>query len=153
MRLIDADTLKKKIREDYHPMDEIPFFEIMHIISNAETIISLDESDVGIINNELIHDTGYTDEEYNELFENDTVYLLGIEGKVVFECGAWGWASFENCVPWDELEKRIPNNNSPAFVYNDNFVSFWELKWNFDNGDDWNGVPYIKKESKSGAGI
>lgn len=38
MRLIDANALKKKIRKDYHPMDEIPFFEIMHIISNAPTI-------------------------------------------------------------------------------------------------------------------
>ena len=38
MRLIDADALKKKIRKDYHPMDEIPFFEIMHIISNAPTV-------------------------------------------------------------------------------------------------------------------
>lgn len=38
MRLINADALKKKIRKDYHPMDEIPFFEIMHIISDAPTI-------------------------------------------------------------------------------------------------------------------
>ena len=38
MRTIDADALKKKICREYHPMDEIPFFEIMHIISNAPTI-------------------------------------------------------------------------------------------------------------------
>lgn len=37
-RCIDADALKKKIRKDYHPTDEIPFFEIMHIISDAPTI-------------------------------------------------------------------------------------------------------------------
>lgn len=38
MRTIDADALKKKICREYHPMDEIPFFEILHIISNAPTI-------------------------------------------------------------------------------------------------------------------
>lgn len=38
-RFIDADKLKKKIRRTYHPMDDIPFFEIMHIISNAPTVI------------------------------------------------------------------------------------------------------------------
>lgn len=33
--LISREALKKKIRKDYHPMDEIPFFEIMHVISDA----------------------------------------------------------------------------------------------------------------------
>lgn len=27
----------------------------------------------------------------------------------------------------------------------DNFISFFELKWNFDDGDDWDGVPFIRK--------
>lgn len=80
----------------------------------------------------------------DELFEGDTIYLLGVEGKVVKEHGAWGWASHEY-VPWDELEKMLPHGNSPAFCYCDNFISFWELKWNFDDGEDWNGVPFIKK--------
>lgn len=78
-----------------------------------------------------------------ELLEGETIYLLGVEGKVVMECGAWGWGSHEY-VPWEELEKRIPHNNQPRFCYCDNFISFWELKWNFDNGNDWDGVPFIK---------
>ena len=81
----------------------------------------------------------------DELHEGDTIYLLGVEGKVCYDCGAWGWGSHEY-VPWDELEKKIPNNNTPTFCYNDNFISFWELKWNFDNGCDWDGVPFIRKE-------
>lgn len=78
-----------------------------------------------------------------KLYEGDTIYLLGVEGTVRRENGAWGWASAEY-VPWKELEAKLPHNNSAAFCYCDNFVSFWELKWNFDDGEDWDGVPFIR---------
>ena len=78
-----------------------------------------------------------------KLMEGDTVYLLGVEGYVTQESGAWGWGSHEY-VPWEDLEDKIPNNNRPDFCYCDNFVSFWELKWHFDDGYDWDGVPFIK---------
>lgn len=82
-------------------------------------------------------------EMYGEkLIEGDTIYLLGVEGTVTQECGAWGWGS-PRYVPWDELEKRTPHGNSADFCFCDNFVSFWELKWNFDDGYDWDGVPFI----------
>ena len=80
-----------------------------------------------------------------KLMEDDTIYLLGIEGRVRQECGAWGWGSAEY-VPWEQLQAKVPHNNNPAFCYCDNFISFWELKWNFDDGYDWDGVPYIKHE-------
>lgn len=83
----------------------------------------------------------------DEMYEGDTIYLLGVEGYVVKQCGAWGWGS-HNYVPWEELEKRIPHNNNPDFCYCDNFISFWELKWNFDDGEEWDGVPFIKKEGE-----
>lgn len=83
--------------------------------------------------------------EGGKLFEGDTIYLLGVEGHVVKECGAWGFGSHDY-VPWEEFEKRIPHNNHPNFCYCDNFISFWELKWNFDDGEDWDGVPFIRKE-------
>jgi len=86
--------------------------------------------------------------EGEELCKGDTIYLLGVEGEVCFDCGAWGWGSHEY-VPWDELEKKLPHNNSPLFCYCDNFISFWELKWNFDDGYDWDGVPFIKKEAEN----
>lgn len=85
-------------------------------------------------------------EEGEMLCKGDTIYLLGVEGTVCFDCGAWGWGS-HNYVPWEELEKKIPHNNHPYFCYCDNFISFWELKWNFDDGCDWDGVPFIKKEA------
>ena len=81
--------------------------------------------------------------EGGSLIEGDEICLLGVEGKVVQECGAWGWGSHEY-VPWEELEKLVPHNNTPRFCYCDNFISFWELKWNFDDGNDWDGVPFIK---------
>ena len=84
------------------------------------------------------------DSVYGEkLMEGDTIYILGVEGAVRQECGAWGWGSNEY-VPWEDLEDKIPHNNSPDFCYCDNFVSFWELKWNFDDGYDWDGVPFIR---------
>lgn len=83
-----------------------------------------------------------------ELYEGDTIYLLGVEGEVVNMCGAWGWGSHEY-VPWEELEKCIPHKNNPNFCYCDNFISFWELKWNFDDGFEWDGVPFIRKEGEA----
>lgn len=81
------------------------------------------------------------------LIEGDTIYLLGVKGKVVYDCGAWGWGSSEY-VPWDKLEKRIPHNNNPHFCYNDNFISFWELIWNFNDDFEWKGVPFISHINK-----
>lgn len=85
-----------------------------------------------------------------KLMEGDTVYLLGVEGYVSCEYGAWGWES-HNYVPWEQLEDRMPHDNAPTFCYCDNFISFWELKWNFDDGNDWDGVPYIKHCPNCGA--
>ena len=78
-----------------------------------------------------------------KLLEGDTIYLLGVEGVVKQECGAWGWASGKY-VPWEKLEEKMPHGNRPDFCYCDNFVSFWELKWAFDDGYDWDGVPFIR---------
>ena len=78
-----------------------------------------------------------------KLMEGDTIYLLGVEGVVKQEYGAWGWASVEY-VPWEKLEEKMPHGNRPNFCYCDNFVSFWELKWAFDDGSDWDGVPFIR---------
>lgn len=82
--------------------------------------------------------------EGEKLCKGDTIYLLGVKGTVCFECGAWGWGS-QYRVPWEELEKKIPHNNNPNFCYCDNFISFWELKWNYDDGLEWDGVPFIER--------
>lgn len=59
----------------------------------------------------------------------------------------WGSPRY---VPWEQLESKIPHNNQPSFCYCDNFVSFWELKWNFDDGYDWDGVPFISHKKPAG---
>lgn len=84
-----------------------------------------------------------------KLIDGDIIYLLGVEGVVRQECGAWGWGSW-NYVPWEQLESKMPHGNSPSFCYCDHFVSFWELKWNFDDGEDWDGVPYISHKADKG---
>ena len=83
--------------------------------------------------------TGVCDDNARELCVGDKVGLFGMTGTVVFECGAYG-IGFETLIDWDKIEEKIPEmtgcNNSPCFCYNDNFVSFWELLWNFNCGDD-----------------
>lgn len=131
MRVVDADKLTKRFRED---------------ADYSGGYIR------GVINQQIVYELwsglySESDEEEgdigNKLIEGDTIYLLGVEGEVRYECGAWGWGSV-NYVPWEELEKRVPHNNRPTFCYCDNFISFWELKWMFDDGNEWDGVPFIK---------
>lgn len=63
---------------------------------------------------------------------NDIVEMLGMGGIVKQECGAWG-VVFPQGVDWDkvnsEVDKRM--NQEPKFCGCDNFISFWELVWNF----------------------
>lgn len=95
---------------------------------------------VGTIGENIRTDyTGVYDNEAGEMKVGDTVNLFGMIGTVVFECGAYG-IGFTETIDWDVLERKIPEitgcNNSPCFCYNDNFISFWELLWNFNCEDD-----------------
>lgn len=68
---------------------------------------------------------------------SDAISLFDMNGKVVFERGAFGIA-FNDTIDWnriiDECTERTGNNT--YFTYNDNFVSFWELMWNFNDTED-----------------
>ena len=152
MRLIDADALAVDIKEcieaKYHNseyeqvqgletalecIDEAPNIEPERKTGEWSGLWSEPQDDNSIYGEKLM--------------EGDTIYLLGVEGVVKQECGAWGWESGEY-VPWEKLEKKMPHGNSPDFCYCDNFVSFWELKWAFDDGYDWDGVPFIRHGAK-----
>lgn len=67
------------------------------------------------------------------------VALFNMVGEVVFTCGAYG-IKFSDSINWDFLESKILEitgcNNTPYFCHNDNFISFWELMWNFNCEDD-----------------
>ncbi len=60
--------------------------------------------------------------------------LFNMRGKIVFEKGAFGIAIYPY-IKWDLLEDKVPYNNRSEFCYNDNFISLWELYWNFDQDD------------------
>lgn len=83
--------------------------------------------------------------EFCQIELGDEVDLLGQVGEIVFECGAYGVYVCSG-IDYDKLEKAIPEvtgcNNSPYFTYNDNFISLWELYWNFNGEDGY--IPVLK---------
>lgn len=80
------------------------------------------------------------------IYTGDMVDLFGMIGTVVFCCGAYG-IGFEETIDWNNIESKIFDvtgcNNTPHFCYNDNFISFWELLWNFNCEENHCGVVEI----------
>ena len=79
--------------------------------------------------------TGLNDKNGNGIWEGDIVDLFGMKGKVVQEFGAFGIA-FMKTIDYDLLETKMPFNNSANFCFNDNFISLWEIFWNYEQGDN-----------------
>ena len=79
--------------------------------------------------------TGLIDKNGVNIFEGDIVDLFGMKGKVVQECGAFG-IGFMKTIDYDLLESKIPFNNSAIFCFNDNFISLWEVFWNYEQDDN-----------------
>ena len=77
--------------------------------------------------------TGVCDTNVQELCVGDTVKLFHQTGTVVFEEGAFGIVFLET-IDWDTVNRQVEERtlNAPSFCYNDVFVSFWELLWNFN---------------------
>ena len=93
--------------------------------------------------------TGITDAHGSILCVGDYVSLFGMEGEVIFESGAYGIGFFE-CIDWDLVADKIEEctgiDNRPDFCFNDNFISFWELLWNFNCDDECCDV--VEKRTK-----
>lgn len=78
--------------------------------------------------------TGFKDKNRTKIFENDFVKFNNQVFRVVNEKGAFVLASIE-IINYNKLEKDVENktNNSYLGCYNDNFISLFEIAWNFDD--------------------
>lgn len=68
-----------------------------------------------------------------------------------FSCGAFGIFIADE-VPWDALEElvRKDSGNRPSFLYNDTFISFWEIVWNLSEDTDEPCLPYVESITVTG---
>ena len=94
---------------------------------------------------------GIYDEDGNAILPDDSVSLLGRIGLATVECGALGIA-FEDGVDWDAIRDAIEPaagcRNPLTACQNDDFVSFWELAWNFGAGDGV--IPNVRRIRRAG---
>lgn len=79
--------------------------------------------------------TGLTDKNSTMIFEGDVVDFFGMRGKIVHECGAFGIGILP-CIDYDLLESKLPFRNGANFCFNDNFISLWEVFWNYEQDDN-----------------
>lgn len=83
--------------------------------------------------------TGLKDKNGKLIWKNDIVNFLGHKGTIVFECGSFGIA-YKAPIDWRRIEANIlPITGCDNVLYacaNDNFISLWEIYWNFNDEDD-----------------
>lgn len=117
--------------EKYHyilPKDT----SISNIINDLDNY-KVDPETIGICSNMI-------DKEQNDIFDGDIVRLLDLHtGIITIENGTFG-INIPTGIDWYPLEKAIMHvtncDNPPCFCYNDNFVSLWELMWNYNQEED-----------------
>ena len=83
---------------------------------------------------------GLTDKGGTDIYLGDIVRIADYQiGEVVYECGAYGIA-VRPYIDWDYLDSKIAEitgcNNQPYFCCNDDFISFWELMWNYNQEEN-----------------
>lgn len=91
---------------------------------------------VSILTDTICQCTGLRDKNGKLIWKNDIVDYLGRRGKVKYECGSFGIA-FREIIDWEEIEANICPitgcDNSLYACENDNFISLWEIMWNFND--------------------
>lgn len=106
---------------------------------SGEHYIANDSGEYLIDPSTICRCTGSKDKNGNLIWENDIVDFLGHKGTVVFECGSFGIA-YKTPIDWNGIEANIkPITGCDNRLYaceNDNYISLWEIYWNFNDEDD-----------------
>lgn len=93
----------------------------------------------GIDESTICQCTGLKDINGKLIWENDIVELFGHRGVIKYACGGFG-IGYQKNIDWKEIQSNIMRvtgcENILYACENDNYISLWEIYWNFNDEDD-----------------